>query len=227
MNSLIKKYFNQLAYGNFDAPLTNPERVLGVDSLVLIITQFLNDKELLCFIQINKRIRQLSKEYNLLNIRVLQIRLQRQTQILDNYIQNPEYLNNKHNNDYIYYSFNNISMEQKQFIKIQDLLNRKKKQPQQQQIQQEKKNSIEQKPVQMIEQKYIHNKKSAEKKIELEKLISEVYSLLSEEEPKTLPKPNLKLNDITKHLCPIVQYQRVKQLAQKLRGSQQKDSNYI
>lgn len=48
--------------------------------------------------------------------------------------------------------------------------------------------------------------------MELEKLISEVYSLLSEEEPKSLPKPNFKLvikyiklqNDITKNLCPIV-----------------------
>lgn len=50
MNTLIKKYFNQIAYGNLEAPLTNPERVLEVGNIVLIISQFLNDKELLCFI---------------------------------------------------------------------------------------------------------------------------------------------------------------------------------
>ncbi|CAD8181075.1 unnamed protein product [Paramecium pentaurelia] len=206
MNSLIKKYFNQIAYGNLEAPLTNPERVLEVGNLI------------------NKKIRQLSKECNQLNIRVLEIRLQKQTLILDNYIQNPEYLNTKHNNDYMFYSFNNISMEQKQFIKIQDILSRKKKQQSELQIQQqEQRKQKQEKQIEVTNLKQINNQKSVEKKIELEKLISEVYSLLNEEEPKPLPKPNFKLNDLTKNLCPIVQYQRVKQLAQKLRGSQQRD----
>ncbi|CAK70384.1 unnamed protein product (macronuclear) [Paramecium tetraurelia] len=228
MNSLIKKYFNQIAYGNFEPPLANPEKVLDVGNLILIISQYLNDKELLCFIQINKKIRQLSKECNQLNIRVLQIRLSKQTQILDNYIQNPEYLNTKHSRNYMFYSFNNLSMEQKQFIKIQDLLKKKKKHNSESQIQLQKQRIEQQeKPMEALQFKQINNQKSEEKKIELEKLISEVYSLLSDEEHRPLPKPAFKLNDITKNLCPIVQYQRVKQLAQKLKGSQQRDVNYI
>ncbi|CAD8096055.1 unnamed protein product [Paramecium sonneborni] len=229
MNSLIRKYFNQIKYGNFDVLLRNSERVLGVGSLVLIITQFLNDKELLQ--------KQDNYQRNIINQTFEfykqdckdrhKFQMQKQ-KYQKNYIQDPEYLNIKHNNNYMFYSFNNISMEQKQYIKIQDLLNRKKKQTQQCQIQQEQRIQVQQKQIELTQQKQINDKQNVEKKIELEKLISEVYSLLSEEEPKTLPKPNLRLNDITKNLCPIVQYQRVKQLAQKLRGSQQqKNVNYI
>ncbi|CAD8200866.1 unnamed protein product [Paramecium octaurelia] len=221
MNSLIKKYFNQIAQGNFEAPLANPEKVLEVGNLVLRISQYLNDKELLCFIQINKKIRQLSQECNQLNIRVLQIRLSKQTQILDNYIHNPEYLNTKHCNKDMFYSFYNISMEQTKYIKIQDLFKKKQKQASESQIQKQKQGILKQeKLMDAISFKQINTQMGEEKKIELEKLISEVYLLLSEEAPQPKPQSAFKLNDLTKNLCPIVQYKRVKQLVQKLKGSQ-------
>lgn len=43
MNSIIKNFFNQIAYGNTEAPLQDPERVLGVSHLVMLISSFLND----------------------------------------------------------------------------------------------------------------------------------------------------------------------------------------
>ncbi|CAD8054765.1 unnamed protein product [Paramecium primaurelia] len=218
MNSIIQKYFNQIAYGNTIAPLTNPQRVLELDSLVFLISSFLEDEDLLHFIQINSKIRYLSKGYNQLNVRVLQIRITKQKKILDNFIEDPSFINSTHHNQCYFYQFYNKKLEQKYFINLQDLLRTKKVQ-QQSQIQlqnnQPKQNEYLIQKVQTISTEV--------SKKEIEKQISNIQTLINQEleQPIKLSKFNIKIKDITKNLCPIVQYNRAKHLAKKIKTQKQ------
>ncbi|CAK70664.1 unnamed protein product (macronuclear) [Paramecium tetraurelia] len=218
MNSIIQQYFNQIAYGNTMAPLTNPQRVLDLDHLVLLISSFLEDQDLLQFIQTNSKIRNLSKGCNQLNVRVLQIRLTKQKIILDNFIEDPSFIISKHRNNCYFYKFNHQKLAQKYFIKLQDLLKTKKAQ-QQSQIQLQ--NNKPQQNEQLIQT--VLTVQTEIPKNDVEKLISNIYTLMNEEpeQPIKTYKLNIKINDITKNLCPIVQYNRVKQLANKIKAKKQ------
>ncbi|CAD8146967.1 unnamed protein product [Paramecium octaurelia] len=204
--------------GQIITPLTNPQRVLDHDLLVLLISSFLEDQDLLHFIQVNSKIRHLSKGCNQLNVRVLQIRLTKQKIILDNFIEDPSFINSKHRNNLYFYQFNHKTLEQKYFIKLQDLL-RTKKDQQQSQIQLQ--NNKPQQNEQLIYK--VQTVQTEVPKNDMEKLISNIYTLINEEpeQPIKSYKLNIKINDITKNLCPIVQYNRVKQLAKKIKAKKQ------
>lgn len=55
MNPLIKKYYNQIIYGQYEKPVLNSDRIFKVKHLVALISEFLDDNEVLCLIQVNNK----------------------------------------------------------------------------------------------------------------------------------------------------------------------------
>ncbi|CAD8091625.1 unnamed protein product [Paramecium primaurelia] len=166
--------------------------------------------------KINSKIRHLSKECNQLNVRILQIRLNKQKTILDNFIKDPNFITSKHHNNCYFYQFNQKTLEQKYFIKLQDLL-RSKKEQLQSQIQLQNNKALQKKQLSLkveVESNLVSNN-------DMENLISNIYTLINEEPKQSQFKLNIKINDITKNLCPIVQYNRVKQFANKIKAKKQ------